>query len=138
MSITVTQDRLKRLMNSGLRETCRPAKRVSDLRRRVEEVDVAAIARLEQLFFGMADRTRLRMIDLLTSEELCSCEIMAAMNLTQPNTSHHLGILERTGLVETRKEGKWVFYRPSPSVKKLYSKALSSLRRSSLDGSNPF
>jgi DNA-binding transcriptional ArsR family regulator len=130
MSVALTQDRLKRLMDSGLREMCRPAQRVLELRKRAEQVDKTTIVRLEQLFFGLADRTRLRIIDLLTNEELCACEIMAALHMTQPNTSHHLRILERTGLVETRREGKWVFYRPSPSVKMLYSKGVTSVRKS--------
>jgi len=56
-------------------------------------------------------------------EELCSCEIMAALALTEPTTSHHLGILERTGLIATRREGKWVFYRiANPKVRSLLEK----------------
>jgi len=35
---------------------------------------------------------------------------MVALNLTQPTTSHHLGILEKEGLIKKRKEGKWVYY----------------------------
>ena len=68
------------------------------------------IKRLEQVFFGLADKTRLMMLELLADEELCSCEIMAALDLTEPTTSHHLGILERAGLVASRHDGKWVFY----------------------------
>jgi len=42
--------------------------------------------------------------------EMCVCEIMVALNLTQPTASHHLGILEKEGIIKRRKEGKWVFY----------------------------
>lgn len=41
---------------------------------------------------------------------MCVCEIMVAMDLTQPTASNHLNLLENTGLVKGGKEGKWVFY----------------------------
>ena len=41
------------------------------------------------------------------------CEIMVALDLTQPNASHHLNILERERIAEKRREGKWVLYRLS-------------------------
>jgi ArsR family transcriptional regulator len=65
---------------------------------------------MERVFFGLADQTRVMILELLTDEELCSCEITAALQLTEPTTSHHLGILERSGLIVSRREGKWVFY----------------------------
>jgi DNA-binding transcriptional ArsR family regulator len=111
MSIVLTQDRLKRLVDSGLRGACRPSERLSQLKKKVNRVDALAVKRLEQMFFGYADKTRLMILELLTDEELCSCEIMAALDLTEPTTSHHLGILERVGLVASRRDGKWVFYR---------------------------
>jgi len=77
---------------------------------------------MEQAFFGLADKTRLMMLELLTKEELCSCEITAALDLTEPTTSHHLGILERAGLVGSRHEGKWVFYRLAPITRTLLTK----------------
>lgn len=50
---------------------------------------------------------------------------MAALELTQPTTSHHLRILERSGLVTSRREGKWVFYRlAQPKVEALMTKAI--------------
>jgi ArsR family transcriptional regulator len=70
-----------------------------------------SLRRLEAIFSGLADNTRLRILQLLGKEELCACEVMAALDLTQPTASHHLGILERSGLVVSRREGKWVFYR---------------------------
>jgi len=111
MSITVTEDRLRRLVNSGLRGSCRPSERVSQLRRRAKQTDNLTLRRLEAVFSGLADNTRLRILKLLAKEELCACEVMAALDLTQPTASHHLGILERSGLVASRREGKWVFYR---------------------------
>ena len=111
MSVALTQDRLKRLVDSGIRGTCRPSERLSQLKKKVNRVDALEIKRLEQVFFGYADKTRLMILELLADEELCSCEIMAALGLTEPTTSHHLGILERTGLVASRRDGKWVFYR---------------------------
>ena len=50
------------------------------------------------------------MLALLSIREMCVCELITALSLTQPTTSHHLKILEDADLVQSRKEGKWVFY----------------------------
>jgi len=69
------------------------------------------LARRESRFFkALADETRIRILKLLLLREMCVCELMVALNLTQPTTSHHLGILEKEGLIKKRKEGKWVYY----------------------------
>ena len=87
------------------------------------------LKRLEEVFFGLADSTRLKILQLLAREELCACEVMAALGLTQPTTSHHLGILERSRLVASRREGKWVFYTLSnPKVAELLTKAISLVK----------
>jgi len=118
MSVVLIQDRLKRLVDSGLRGTCRPSERLSQLKKKTNRLDDMRIKRLEHVFFGLADKTRLMMLQLLADEELCSCELMAALDLTEPTTSHHLGILERAGLVASRRDGKWVFYRlANPNAK---------------------
>lgn len=63
-----------------------------------------------KVFKALANATRLRILGLLSSREMCVCEIMVALELTQPTASHHLRILENVGLIRNRKEGKWVFY----------------------------
>lgn len=124
MSVTITDGRVRRLIESGLRGLCRPTERVSTLRRRARSVDDLTLTRLERRFFGLADKTRLKILKLIAKEELCACEVMTALDLTQPNTSHHLGILERAGLVSSRRKGKWVFYRVAdPKVSSLLGMA---------------
>jgi ArsR family transcriptional regulator len=92
------------------------------LKKKADRVDNLRVRRLEQVFFSLADQTRLTILELL-DEELCSCEIMAALGSTEPTTSHHLGILERAGLIASRREGKWVFYRlAGPNVRALLTK----------------
>jgi ArsR family transcriptional regulator len=62
------------------------------------------------VFKALADATRLRILKLLDVREMCVCEVMIALDLTQSTASHHLKILENAGLVKSRKEGKWVYY----------------------------
>jgi ArsR family transcriptional regulator len=111
MSVVAVEDRVRRLVDSGLRGSCRPSERISQLKRRAKQADDMTLRRLEAIFSGLADITRLRILQLLAEEELCACEVMAALDLTQPTASHHLVILERSGLAVSRREGKWVFYR---------------------------
>lgn len=129
MSGAVTQDRLKRLVESGLRGSCRPGERAAQLKRKAKDLDSLELGRLEQVFTGLADRTRLKVLKLVADEELCACEVMAALALTQPTASHHLGILERSGLITSRREGKWIFYRlADPKVEALLAKGTGLLK----------
>lgn len=65
---------------------------------------------LSRVFKALSDPKRLGILRLLDVREMCVCELMVALNMTQPNLSHHVKILEREGFVEKRKEGKWTFY----------------------------
>ncbi|MGB5438528.1 MAG: metalloregulator ArsR/SmtB family transcription factor [Gammaproteobacteria bacterium] len=85
-----------------------------------------------ELFFQMlADTTRLRMLMLLQRQgELCVCELTHALTLSQPKVSRHLGQMREAGLVQTRREGRWMYYRLHPGLHTWMQAALSS----TLDG----
>jgi len=111
MSKLKVSKRLNRLITSGI---C-PAEDVSqyteELKQLAERIaDRRSVQKRSKFFKALADETRLRILRLLEVREMCVCEVMVALNLTQPTASHHLGILENVGLVTDRKEGKWVFY----------------------------
>ena len=104
--------RLARLIESGRCAAVEAPKYADELRRLVKKVaDADTVKRQSRVFKALADETRLRILRLLEVREMCVCEVMVALNLTQPTASHHLGLLEHAGLVKARKEGKWVFYR---------------------------
>ena len=63
-----------------------------------------------KLFKALADEHRQRMLELLKEEELCVSDICNNFKMQQPSVSHHLGILKRAGLIDSRKEGKEVYY----------------------------
>jgi|KBSMisStaDraftv2_1062788.scaffolds.fasta_scaffold2382694_1 ArsR family transcriptional regulator len=66
---------------------------------------------LEQCFMGLADRTRLRIVNLLLHGELCGCDIQYVLDVSQSAVSRHLNYLKRAGLVLDRRDGYRVFYR---------------------------
>jgi len=103
--------RLTRLVNSKVCSAEDPSEYSTELKQIADEVAGVEVADKQSRFFkALADETRLRILKLLEVKELCVCEVMAALDLTQPTTSHHLGILENIGLVKDRRHGKWVFY----------------------------
>jgi len=65
---------------------------------------------LSRVFKALSDPKRLGILRLLDVREMCVCELMVALDMSQPNLSHHVKILEREGFVEKRKEGKWTFF----------------------------
>jgi ArsR family transcriptional regulator len=66
----------------------------------------------ELLFFrALADHTRLRLINLMGTDELCVCFFVEVLRTNQPKISRHLAYLRRAGVVAARREGKWMHYR---------------------------
>jgi ArsR family transcriptional regulator, arsenate/arsenite/antimonite-responsive transcriptional repressor len=69
------------------------------------------LADMESLFKALADTTRLRILGLLLTGEVCVCDIHESLKIPQSKASRHLAYLRRIGLVETRREGLWIYYR---------------------------
>jgi ArsR family transcriptional regulator len=68
-------------------------------------------AQMELLFKALADRTRLRLLNLMAAGEVCVCFFVEVLGTNQPKISRHLAYLRRAGVVAARREGKWMHYR---------------------------
>lgn len=79
------------------------------------------------LFRAVADRTRLRILHLLRSGELCVCHLTAALDVPQPKASRHLAYLRKAGLVVARRQGLWMHYRLAPARSPFHAKLLACL-----------
>lgn len=66
---------------------------------------------IELLFKALADRTRLRLINLMGEDEVCVCFFVEVLKTNQPKISRHLAYLKRAGVVSARRDGKWIHYR---------------------------
>ena len=66
---------------------------------------------VETLFKALADTTRLRILGLLLTGEVCVCDIHESLKIPQPKASRHLAYLRKAGLVDARREGLWMHYR---------------------------
>jgi len=66
----------------------------------------------KELFFSaLADRTRLRLLNLMGSDEVCVCFFVEVLQTNQPKISRHLAYLRRAGIVNARRDGPWMHYR---------------------------
>ncbi|MEM2904772.1 MAG: metalloregulator ArsR/SmtB family transcription factor [Candidatus Bathyarchaeia archaeon] len=111
MKASVLTERLGRLIAEGRCRAGDAALHVEELRSLVRKaIDERAVRMESKVFKALSDESRLKMVKLLAARELCVCEVMAALDMTQPTASHHLNILEDAGLLRGRREGKWTFY----------------------------
>jgi len=63
-----------------------------------------------KIFKAFCDDTRLMVLELLQDGEKCACVLLEKVNVKQPTLSHHMKILVESGIVNARKEGKWMYY----------------------------
>lgn len=66
---------------------------------------------MELFFSALSDRTRLRLLNLMSEEEICVCYFPEVIGTNQPKISRHLAYLRKAGLVAVRREWKWAHYR---------------------------
>jgi ArsR family transcriptional regulator len=66
---------------------------------------------MERFFQALGDNTRLRLLNLMGDQEICVCYFVEILEQGQPKISRHLAYLRRAGIVEARREGKWMHYR---------------------------
>ena len=97
---------------------------------------------MENLFMALADKTRLRLLNLMRDDEICVCYFTEVLNESQPKVSRHLAYLRNAGLVSARRDGKWMHYSiempENPSAVKVLQDTLDWLKsqnemRSDLD-----
>ena len=86
---------------------------------------------IELLFKALADRTRLRLINLMGDTEVCVCFFVEVLRINQPKISRHLAYLKRAGVVSARRDGKWIHYRlvepPEPLAAKIFREVRAGL-----------
>ncbi|WP_020409787.1 metalloregulator ArsR/SmtB family transcription factor [Hahella ganghwensis] len=78
-----------------------------------------------ELFKALADDTRLKAVSLiLINGELCVCDLVTALNLSQPKISRHLAQLKASGILLDRKQKQWVYYRLNPAIPAWFDQVL--------------
>lgn len=81
------------------------------------------------LFKGLADPTRIRIVNLLAAGELCVCDLVGLLDLPQPMVSRHLAYLRHAGLVTVRREPRYAYYRLAPAEDPVHASLVHCVRR---------
>ena len=87
-----------------------------------------------RVFKAFADPKRVRILELLTKSEECACVLLDDLDISQPTLSHHMKILCDSGLVASRKEGKWMYYRINEDGCEYASQLLNNVKKHNMDG----
>lgn len=90
--------------------------------------EMAYLKAMETMFMALADKTRLRLLNLMAAEEVCVCFFTGVLGDSQPKISRHLAYLRNADLVEARRDGKWMHY----SIRWPEDEGMRSVLRSTL------
>lgn len=87
-----------------------------------------------EVFKSLADETRARAVLLIADQgELCVCELVFALEDSQPKVSRHLALLRNVGLLVDRRQGQWVYYRLNPELPAWIIEVLQSTLKANAD-----
>lgn len=87
---------------------------------------------IARMFKAFDDESRLRILALLRGGEQCAGDLVNKMNISQPTLSHHMRILCDSGVVQSRKDGKWVRYSINPVGRAHLLSLMEEMTRTSL------
>lgn len=85
------------------------------------------LAKANELYLAFSDPTRLRVLNLLSAGELCVCQLVYVLGMSQPKISRHLAVLREVGLVNDRKDGRWVYYSLAAPATMLHKQLMASV-----------
>lgn len=72
--------------------------------------------KIADFYKALGDEVRLKILHMLSEQEMCVCEIIDKLDMSQPAVSHHLKVLRQAGLVKDSRDGKWIYYSLNGSV----------------------
>jgi ArsR family transcriptional regulator len=90
------------------------------------------VQKLSLFHAALADENRLRLLCLIRDGEICVCYLQEILQTNQPKISRHLAYLRRAGLVEARRDGKWMHYRMKklePGLEQILLNTLENLKK---------
>lgn len=83
---------------------------------------------ITSLLKAFSDENRVRIVSAIAAQDdICACNILEDLGITQPTLSHHMKVLCESGLVTCRKEGKWMHYSLNRSILDKITKYFASL-----------
>lgn len=115
----------------GIKEVCEEVYVHQENVQRVKEQALAneEISYLAAIFKALGDSTRIQILQALSQEELCVCDLAEILGMTQSAISHQLRILRNLRIVKHRKEGKMVFYSlDDEHIINLFAQGLAHIR----------
>src|SRR5215813_682129 len=89
----------------------------------------ASLKNAVTLFHALSDETRLAVLERLAGGEHCVCELTDVIRAAQSRLSFHLKVLKDAGLIQDRREGRWMYYSLNPEAIEELEEAVESLKQ---------